>query len=119
MELRVEKGLYILNDAGEPVHVTDPVEWATWFEANKFSRHVGDDRLGDMHVSTVFLAIDEAYGNGTPVLYETRVFGGPLDQKRETYHTKADAAVGHARWLDRVRAFREEMGHKADPRRDP
>jgi hypothetical protein len=80
------------------------MEWAKWFEANKVRRHIGDDRLGDVRVSTVFLAIDEAFGSGQPVLYETRVFGGLLDQKRETYQTKADAAVGHARWLERVRA---------------
>ena len=94
-----------LNDAGEPVQVTDLREWAKWFEANKFGRHVGDDRLGDMHVSTVLLGVDEDFGSGRPVLYETRIFGGPLDQKRETYHTKADAAIGHALWLERARAF--------------
>lgn len=36
-------------------------------------------------VSTVFLALDHAYGGGPPVLFETLVLGGSLDQSMDRY----------------------------------
>jgi hypothetical protein len=111
MEQR-QKFLYVLNDAGEPKQVTDLAVWAEWFEANKFNRQVGDDCVGDTRVSTIFLAIDEAFGDVPPLLYETTVFGGPLDQQHEKYHTKADATAGHARWLERVSAAAATMSEQ-------
>lgn len=47
-------------------------------------------------VSTVFLALDHSWDGGPPVLYETMIFGGPLDQSyQRRYHTRADAIIGH------------------------
>jgi predicted DNA-binding transcriptional regulator AlpA len=54
--------------------------WARWFETAE--RTVASDHVGDVHVSTVFLALDHNFGlEGPPVLWETMIFGGELDQE--------------------------------------
>lgn len=58
----------------------------------------------EVHVSTVFLGLDHGYGNdGPPILFETMVFGGPLDQQGDRYATVEAAEAGHERWVNRVR----------------
>lgn len=53
---------------------------------------------GPVDVSTVFLGLDHSFGGkGTPILYETMVFGGRMDDYQERYHTRAEALVGHER----------------------
>jgi len=47
-------------------------------------------------VSTVFLALDHSHGQpGPPILFETMVFGGPLDSKQRRYAYWAEAIEGH------------------------
>lgn len=76
---------YTLTPSGVPVLEPSLTKWAQWFETA--NRKVGDDRrkVGDVdiHVSTVFLGLDYSFGGETPVLWETMVFGGPLDQEQE------------------------------------
>lgn len=57
---------------------------------------------GKCYVSTVFLAIDHAFGDGDPILFETMVFGGPLGGEQERYSTWAEAERGHARLVKAV-----------------
>ena len=52
----------------------------------------------------VFLGLDHQYGEGPPVLFETMVFGGELDQEQVRYHTWEEAAAGHAAMVERVKA---------------
>lgn len=96
---------YILDEQGEPVPCTDLKTLSAWW-ANNPDRHVARDELpGDVLVSTVFLALDHAdWQVGPPVLWETMVFGGPLNGAQERYVSRADAAAGHARWLAKARA---------------
>lgn len=49
-------------------------------------------------ISTVFLAIDHAFGDGPPVLYETMVFGSDAnaEDRQWRYTTRAKAVCGHA-----------------------
>jgi hypothetical protein len=90
---------YILNDAGDPVQELDILAWARWFQTA--DRTIARDELpGDVTVSTVFLGIDHNFGGGRPLLFETMVFGGSLDQEQERYTTRQRALAGHARWLD-------------------
>jgi hypothetical protein len=65
-----------------------------WFEGA--NRHVGDTGItSECRVSTVFLGIDHRFhGNGPPLLFETMIFGGPLDQEQWRYSWD-DADVGH------------------------
>lgn len=91
---------YILDDNGNPVLETDLMTWARWFE-DVNNRTVAHDELpGGILVSTVFLGLDHNFfGSSRPILYETMVFGGPLDQEQERYATRDEALAGHARWL--------------------
>lgn len=64
---------------------------------------VGNDDVGDANVSTVFLGLNHSHGGGPPVLYETMIFGGKHDERQYRYHTREEAATGHARVVDALR----------------
>lgn len=66
-------------------------------------------------ISTVFLGIDHNFGGregDPPIVFETLVFGGPLDDWMRRYATWAEAEAGHEETVDLVRqAYR---GKKPD-----
>lgn len=93
---------YILDAEGNPVAEPDLMAWARWLETA--DRHVAKDAIGEVSISTVFLGLDHSFGSGAPVLFESMVFGGPLDQEQERYCTRDEALAGHAALLARVRA---------------
>jgi hypothetical protein len=62
-----------------PVAVDDLIDWAQSFEGVK--RRVAFDKVGNSEISTVFLGLDHSFGRGAPLLFETMVFGGELDQE--------------------------------------
>ena len=72
---------YTLDENGNPVFEPDLIKWAKWIESEK--RTVANETVGDSKISTVFLGIDHAFDGGPPVLWETMVFGGELDQHQE------------------------------------
>ena len=79
---------YILDAAGEPKPEPDLFKWAAWFE-NDQNRIVQQDRIGDVLVSTVFLALDaDLLSLGPPVLWETMVFRGEFDMYQRRYHSR-------------------------------
>ena len=90
---------YILNASGEPEPCEDLLTWAHWFEtANRRVCHDMDEGQGAdaVRVSTVFLGLDHRFGgNGPPILWETMVFGGPLDGEGRRYISRDDAFKGH------------------------
>jgi len=88
---------WVLDEAGRPQPVDDVLTWARWFETAE--RTVASDHVGDVHVSTVFLALDHAFGVGPPVLWETMIFGGALDQECWRYTSREAAIAGHAEAL--------------------
>lgn len=91
---------YIL-DGHTPVP-TDLMTWARWYE--KAERHVGNDHIGEVHVSTVFLGLDHSFGEGPPQLFETMIFGGPHSDYQERCSTWEEAEAMHQRALAMVRA---------------
>ncbi len=92
---------YILNKSGEPQAEHDFMAWADWF--NTADRTVERTKIGDAKVSTVFLGIDHNFGDyGTPVLWETMVFGGNLDGECERYTSRGAAEAGHAEMVERA-----------------
>jgi hypothetical protein len=100
---------YILDAAGDPVPCDDLLTWARWFETADRQLAESKDEGADpdgVRVSTVFLALDHNYGVGAPVLWETMVFGGPLNGEMERYTSKAEAIAGHQRMCERVAAAR-------------
>jgi hypothetical protein len=85
--------------SGKPM---DLMTWAAVFE--NAERHVGNDHLGDMHISTVWLGLDHSFGDGPPLIFETMVFGGPHDEYTERYSTEEEAKEGHARVVAALKA---------------
>ena len=59
---------------------------------------------GGIIVSTIFLGLDHSFGNGPPLLFETRVFGGSMDGDMRRYITRKEAERGHLDMVGMVRA---------------
>lgn len=93
--------IYKLDADRNPVPMgtshAEMIEWARWCDIEE-NRRVGDTVIGwnGEHVSTIFTGIDLRLFEGKPVLFETRVFGGPLDGHTWRYATWNDAETGHA-----------------------
>lgn len=94
---------YILDADGNPVPCDDLMTWGRWIEDG--NRTVAKTYVGDVLVSTVFLGLNHQRGEGPPVLWETRVFGGKLDGEMHRYTSRADALKGHE-----VMVFRVKLG---------
>ena len=91
---------YILEDR-KIVKVGDVLTWGRWFE--HANRVVEQEFVSATKISTVFLGLDHQYDpNGPPLLFETMVFGGPLDGEQERCTTYAEAEAMHARMVGRV-----------------
>ena len=109
-------GKYILDEAGEPVAEADLLTWSRWFEdgQKKGTRIVLREKIGDSEVSTVFLGMEHNFGApGPPVLWETMVFGGALDEEQDRCSGAREQALAmHARMVQRVK---ESFGCGPDP----
>jgi hypothetical protein len=66
-------------------------------------RTVAKTRIGDVEVSTVFLAVDHSFGFGPPQTFETMIFGGAWDQDMWRYSTEQEAREGHQAICQMVR----------------
>lgn len=84
-------GRYFHRD-GRPAASFDEVadEW------DDDKKRVELTQVGVSEVSTVFLGINHRFGDGPPLIFESMVFGGPLDQEQRRYSTEVEARVGHA-----------------------
>lgn len=85
-------GTYIL-EGKEPKLVEDVLEWGRWFETA--DRKVAGTKIGEVEVSTVFLGLDNSFGGGIPILFETMMFGGEYNGYQERYATWEEAEKGH------------------------
>jgi len=96
---------YILAGADVVVPV-DVTTWARWFEVFDHRRVAVDQSAdGAVHVSTVFMGLDHNFGaDGPPILWETLVFGGPLDGQGARYASHQAALDGHRDWCARALA---------------
>jgi hypothetical protein len=94
---------YILDADNHAVEV-DFMTWAIWFEDG--NRTVGYTQINsEILVSTVFLGLDHRFaGSGPPILFETMVFGGPLDGDGSRYSSYDDAEIGHRMMVAKARA---------------
>jgi hypothetical protein len=90
-------GLPYLGWEGQPISRD---EWMRLFEDE---RHIGEDHIGDVCVSTVWMGIDHQFGDGPPLIFETMIFGGVLDKWQQRYSTEREARAGHAEALALVR----------------
>lgn len=97
---------YILVNR-KPVLVTNLLDWASKCENNEH-RIVAKDDINGAHVSTVFLGLDHnLFGVGDPILFETMIFGGSLDEYQERCRTWEEAEEQHRVAVELVK----EAGH--------
>ncbi len=90
---------YILTNDREVVAVSAK-EWGRWFDTT--DRHVADLRDEDIRISTTFIGLDHSSGDGPPLVFETLVFGGPLDGEEEHCSTWQQAIEMHHQMAQRV-----------------
>lgn len=95
---------YILDANGNPVPA-DLDTWAKWYETNRESRRVALDEFDNIRVSTVFLALNHNWGDGPPLLFETMVFGGKMDEYMRRYSTRKEAENGHKEVVSMVKQY--------------
>lgn len=94
---------FILNEAGEPIPCENLHEWGRWFETE--NRIVARDVFLDCRVSTVFLGLDHSFGKGPPILWETMVFGGEMNQEQDRCSgSREQAEAMHKRMVEKVRS---------------
>ncbi|MFC5996924.1 hypothetical protein ACFQE5_22190 [Pseudonocardia hispaniensis] len=84
---------------GNPITLDD---WVATFRHN--DGRVALDTVGAVTVSTVHLGIDHSFGSGRPLIFETMVLGGPLDEEQARYSSEVEAVAGHQQVVARVHA---------------
>lgn len=86
----------------------DLLKWAKWFEESIDQRIVAKTYIGDVRISTVFMGLDHAFGEGKPMWFETMIFGDKtFEDYQERYSTWEEAEVGHAIAVEGVRKQHE------------
>lgn len=95
-------------DGETPVPCHDLAEWGEWMAtADRVIRRSEIHTPGTAEpvvVSTVFLGMDHGFGRqDRPVLWESMVFGGRLNERQERYTSHADAVAGHEALLAELR----------------
>jgi hypothetical protein len=107
---------YVLND-DHSVRPAELLEWAAAFNDTD-KRRVARDELDGVSVSTVFLGLDHSFGEGPPLIFETLIFGGKLDQEMWRYSTWDEAVAGHkhavAQAIEAQRAGTTKIGPVED-----
>ena len=103
---------YYILSGRLPVAV-DMWTWARMYERS--DRKVADERIGNrIRVSTVFLGLDHNFRGGEPVLFETMIFGGPLNGEMWRYCTYDEAERGHAEAVAAARIASAKVDAIAD-----
>ncbi len=94
---------FILNDEGNPVPEPDLILWGLSLSGP--GTRVGEDHIGKSRISTVFLGLDHNFTrHGPPILWETMVFGGVLDEELDRCSgTREQAEAMHAEMVKRVK----------------
>ena len=102
---------YILHD-GEVIEEPDYQKWSAWFEsAFKEVELVAESPLGSSTVSTRFLGLSMTLAQDSPpMVFETKVKGGWLDNQWERFSSLEEATAGHEGWVRRVREADKENG---------
>lgn len=84
--------MYYYDRNGEPLEL---MAWAHLMKNLDYKR-VAYTEVGDARVSTVWMGVDHGiFGEGPPLIFETMVFGGKLDQEQWRYSTEVLALAGH------------------------
>jgi hypothetical protein len=79
-------------------------EWALHFGDLAY-KHVAITAIGDdIEISTVWIGINHRFffDGGPPLIFETLVFGGPMDGYCWRWHNEDAARLGHEQVVERV-----------------
>lgn len=94
---------WVLDADGQPVPEPDLERWGA-FMGDGDKRRVAWTEVGKWRVSTVFLGLDHAFGEGSPVLWETMVFGPePWDGAHWRYTSAGEARANHDQVAEHIR----------------
>lgn len=93
---------YILDENKNVILEPDLQVWAKQFDSphkrvvkKTFGRvKIDGEDAGEVEISTVFLGIDHGFGE-TPLLFETMIFGSPLDEYQTRCSTWQQAEAMH------------------------
>lgn len=87
-----------------PVLEPDTLAWALWFE--DADTHVAKHYVGPYFVSTIFTGLDNNWGTGEPLLFESMVKNVAINEwvEQQRYHTWDEAEAGHC---ELVRRFQQ------------
>ena len=78
------------------------MEWARWVE--DADRRIDVTNVGNVKISTIFLGgVSLDSDVDLPRLFETMIFGGPLDQFQQRYRTLGEAKQGHCAAVEKVK----------------
>lgn len=124
--------LYFILVGRAPMAV-DMMTWARWFEdfdKRQIAETIIDDTPTEItigfpgrertymrpkiRVSTVFLGLNHNLHDTEPVLFETMVFGGPLDQETWRYSSYDEAERGHEEAVVKARKATAQIKAIAD-----
>lgn len=91
---------YAYLDGHKVVETDDVVVWGTHFERE--NRRVARSQVNGFTISTVFLGLNHAFGDGPAEWFETMVFGaGTLDEEyTRRYTTWEEAEDGHLKIVE-------------------
>jgi len=95
---------YILDENHKAIPVGDLTTRVRWMQKKKINRVALTQVTPEISVSTVFLGLDHSFGGYPPLLFETIVFGGPMDGEMDRYTTWDEAEAGHEAMVEKVRA---------------
>lgn len=105
-------GQYVLDARGNPMPEQDTLAWVLWYGEHDRTLALTEFAWGV--VSTIFLGLDHNFlpmGNPLnykPILWETMVFGGHLDQEQVRYDCREKAIKGHRAVVARCKkAYKE------------
>jgi len=100
---------YVLDDDHHVVEC-DVITWGIFFDRIENRLVAYTEITSETQVSTIFLGVNHRlYGKGPPILFETMIFGGPLNEHQWRYSSWDDAQEGHKA---AVRKAREAIGQK-------
>lgn len=110
---------YTLDENRRVILAPDIDSYMQWLMDDRYSQmpteyfRVGEDVIGPSRVSTVFLGLDHGYMGGPPILWETMVFGGPMNNhQRRCSGTFEQAEAMHQTMMADVRASLEQTNYK-------
>lgn len=110
MEPMQQKPNKFILDGHTPVPEHDLFKWGTWFE-NAENCKVAQTEVNGAKVSTVFLALNHNFGEGTPILFETMIFGNDeFEDFQWRYSTWEQAEAGHEKAVSMLKAHPTDTG---------